>query len=63
MIGKLISYGCDRDVAIARMLGALDEISITGINTNIDLHKKIISDPNFQAGGTNIHYLEKKLGL
>jgi acetyl-CoA carboxylase biotin carboxylase subunit len=63
MIGKLISYGCDRDVAIARMLGALDEISITGINTNIDLHKRIISDPNFQAGGTNIHYLEKKLGL
>ena len=63
MIGKLIAYGCDRDVAIARMLGALDEISITGINTNIDLHKKIIGDPNFQAGGTNIHYLEKKLGL
>jgi acetyl-CoA carboxylase biotin carboxylase subunit len=63
MIGKLISYGCDRDVAIARMLGALDEISITGINTNIDLHKRIISDPNFQAGGANIHYLEKKLGL
>jgi acetyl-CoA carboxylase biotin carboxylase subunit len=63
MIGKLIAYGCDRNVAIARMLGALDEISITGINTNIDLHKEIISDPNFQAGGTNIHYLEKKLGL
>jgi len=63
MIGKLIAYGCDRDVAIARMLGALDEISITGINTNIDLHKRIISDPNFQAGGANIHYLEKKLGL
>ncbi|MCG6937023.1 MAG: acetyl-CoA carboxylase biotin carboxylase subunit [Gammaproteobacteria bacterium] len=63
MIGKLIAYGCNRDVAIARMLGALDEISITGINTNIELHKEIISDANFQAGGVNIHYLEKKLGL
>lgn len=63
MIGKLIAYGCNRDVAIARMLGALDEISITGINTNIELHKEIISDANFQAGGANIHYLEKKLGL
>ena len=63
MIGKLIAYGCNREVAIARMLGALDEISITGINTNIELHKRIISDANFQAGGTNIHYLEKKLGL
>ena len=63
MIGKLIAYGCSREVAIARMLGALDEISITGINTNIDLHKEIIGDANFQAGGANIHYLEKKLGL
>ena len=63
MIGKLIAFGCNREVAIARMLGALDEISITGINTNIELHKRIIGDANFQAGGTNIHYLEKKLGL
>ena len=63
MIGKLISYGADREVALARMRGALDEISITGINTNIELHKEIINDANFQAGGTNIHYLEKKLGL
>jgi len=63
MIGKLIAFGCNREVAIARMIGALDEISITGINTNIELHKRIIGDANFQAGGTNIHYLEKKLGL
>ena len=63
MIGKLIAYGCDREVALARMQGALDEINITGINTNIDLHKEIMADANFQAGGTNIHYLEKKLGI
>ena len=63
MIGKLIAFGCNREVALARMLGALDEISITGINTNIELHKRIIGDANFQAGGTNIHYLENKLGL
>ena len=63
MIGKLIAYGCDRQVAIARMRGALDEIDITGIKTNIDLHRDIMADAAFQAGGTNIHYLEKKLGL
>ncbi|MCK5001528.1 MAG: acetyl-CoA carboxylase biotin carboxylase subunit [Gammaproteobacteria bacterium] len=63
MIGKLIAYGNDRDIAIARMQGALDEISITGIRTNIDLHKDILGDAAFQAGGTNIHYLEKKLGI
>jgi len=63
MIGKLIAYGSSRDVAIARMRGALDEINITGIHTNIELHKDILNDANFQAGGTNIHYLEKKLGI
>ncbi len=63
MIGKLITYGCNRDVAIARMQGALAEIDITGIKTNIDLHRDILADSAFQTGGTNIHYLEKKLGL
>jgi acetyl-CoA carboxylase biotin carboxylase subunit len=63
MIGKLITWGNTRESAIARMNGALSEIVIEGINTNIDLQKDILSDENFGVGGTNIHYLEKKLGL
>jgi acetyl-CoA carboxylase biotin carboxylase subunit len=63
MIGKLITWGNTRESAIARMNGALSEIVIEGINTNIDLQKEILSDANFAVGGTNIHYLEKKLGL
>lgn len=63
MIGKLIAYGENRETAIARMKGALSEIIIDGINTNIDLQRDIISDGNFGIGQTNIHYLEKKLGL
>lgn len=61
MIGKLISYGEDRQTAIARMKNALDEIVIDGIKTNIDLQKRILNDPGFVKGGTNIHYLEKML--
>ncbi|PCJ29385.1 MAG: acetyl-CoA carboxylase biotin carboxylase subunit [Gammaproteobacteria bacterium] len=63
MIGKLIASGPDRDSAIARMLTALSEIGIEGIRTNVALQQDIMSDANFQEGGTNIHYLEKKLGL
>jgi acetyl-CoA carboxylase biotin carboxylase subunit len=63
MIGKLITWGNTRESAIARMKGALSEIVIEGIKTNIDLQKDILSDENFGIGGTNIHYLEKKLGL
>ena len=63
MIGKLICHGDTRDVAIARMQGALSEMVIDGINTNKELQMDIMQDGNFQAGGADIHYLEKKLGL
>jgi acetyl-CoA carboxylase biotin carboxylase subunit len=63
MIGKLITYGENRDVAIARMRHALSELVIDGIKTNVPLQQKIMADENFFNGGTNIHYLEKKLGL
>ncbi len=61
MIGKLITFGSTRESAIARMNGALSEIVIEGIKTNIELQQRIISDPRFAEGGTDIHYLEKKL--
>ena len=62
MIGKLIVWGETRETAIARMRGALDEIVVDGIKTNIPLQRDIMADAHFQAGGTDIHYLEKKLG-
>lgn len=61
MIGKIISYGENRDVAIARMRNALDEMIIEGIKTNISLHQEILADPEFQQGCNTIHYLENKL--
>jgi len=63
MIAKLVAHGEDRASALARMRGALSEIVIDGIKTNIALHQDICSDAAFAAGGTDIHYLEKKLGL
>ncbi|MBI2380536.1 MAG: acetyl-CoA carboxylase biotin carboxylase subunit [Gammaproteobacteria bacterium] len=58
MVAKLIAFGDSREVAMARMRGALDEILVDGIKTNIALHRTIMNDLNFQRGGTNIHYLE-----
>ncbi|GFN47155.1 biotin carboxylase [Candidatus Regiella insecticola] len=63
MIGKLITYGENREAAIARMKHALTELIIDGIKTNIELHQQIMDDECFQKGSTNIHYLEKKLEL
>jgi acetyl-CoA carboxylase biotin carboxylase subunit len=61
MITKLITHGCDRATALARMSNALDELLIDGIRTNIPLHKDIVRDLEFKKGGVNIHYLEQKL--
>ncbi|MAT65379.1 MAG: acetyl-CoA carboxylase biotin carboxylase subunit [Gammaproteobacteria bacterium] len=63
MIGKLIAHGETREAALARMRGALSELVVDGIKTNIELHGDICSDSAFIRGGTDIHYLEKKLGL
>jgi acetyl-CoA carboxylase biotin carboxylase subunit len=63
MIGKLIAHGANRKIAIARMRNALSEVVIEGIKTNVPLHQEIFQHAAFQAGGTDIHYLEKRLGL
>lgn len=61
LIAKIISRGSTRDEAISRMRNALNEVVIEGIKTNIPLHQELIRDQNFQNGGFNIHYLEKKM--
>ena len=63
MIGKLIAHGDSRASAIARMTTALSEIVIEGIRTNIPLHQEIFQHAAFKSGGTDINYLEKRLGL
>ncbi len=63
LIGKLIVHGDTRETAIARMQTALDEIVIEGIKTNIPLHQEICNHGAFKAGGTDIHYLEKRLRI
>ena len=61
LIGKVITWGEDRERALLRMRMALDEIVVDGIRTNIPLHQQLVRDEAFMRGGVNIHYLEKKL--
>jgi acetyl-CoA carboxylase biotin carboxylase subunit len=63
MIAKVIACGENRKSAVARMRTALNEMVIDGIKTNIVLHQEIFQHAAFKAGGTDIHYLEKRLGL
>ncbi|MFO0459869.1 MAG: acetyl-CoA carboxylase biotin carboxylase subunit [Burkholderiales bacterium] len=61
MIGKVIAYGDTRDQALRRMRIALSEMVVEGIQTNLPLHREMLTDARFVAGGTSIHYLENKL--
>ena len=63
LIGKVICHADTRGAALARMENALTEMVIDGIETNIPLHHDLITDAAFGAGGTDIHYLERKMGL
>jgi acetyl-CoA carboxylase, biotin carboxylase subunit len=63
LVGKIIAYGESREAAIARMKNALAEMVIEGIKTNVPLHQEIFNHAAFQKGGTDIHYLERRLGL
>jgi len=61
MIAKLLARGDTREQAIKRMRIALSEMAIEGILTNLPLHRELLADANFVAGGTSIHYLEDRL--
>jgi len=61
MIGKVICWGDTRDQALRRMRIALSEMVVEGIQTNLPLHRELLTDARFVAGGTSIHYLENKL--
>jgi len=63
LIAKVIAYGETREIALARMRNALDEMVIEGIKTNLPLHQDILRGNTFQKGIVNIHYLEQWLNL
>ena len=58
LIAKVICRANDREDARARLLRALDEMYILGIDTNLEMHRKLVTDPNFIKGGVSINYLE-----
>jgi acetyl-CoA carboxylase biotin carboxylase subunit len=61
LIAKLITFGKDRAEAIMRMQRALEMFIVEGIHTTIPLHRRILADPEFQAGNIDTKYVERLL--
>ena len=59
MIGKLITYADTRTECLAKMRRALEEYVIMGINTNLQLHQKILKSDEFIEGKYDINYMTK----
>ena len=61
LIAKLITWGKDRNEAIATMKEALREFKIKGIKTSIDFHLKMLENEDFLSNNYDTKYLERKL--
>jgi acetyl-CoA carboxylase biotin carboxylase subunit len=59
LIAKLIVHGQDRKEAISRMSRALEMFIVEGISTSVPVQRKIMADPDFQAGNFDTHFLDR----
>ena len=61
LIAKLIVRANDREDARVRLIRALEEMVVSGIDTNLEMHIELLSDKNFISGDFDINYLETRL--
>jgi acetyl-CoA/propionyl-CoA carboxylase biotin carboxyl carrier protein len=61
LVGKLVAWGPDREVARHRMLRALDELQIAGIATTVPAHRELLSHPDFQAAAHSTKWVEDEV--
>ena len=61
LLAKLIVHGVDRADALARARAALDLLRIDGVTTTAPLHRVLLDDPEFIAGGVDTAFFEQFL--
>jgi len=59
LIAKLIVHHRTRDMAIARMQRALEAYIVEGIETSVQLHQRILAEPDFVAGNLSTRFMER----
>ncbi|MGA2042904.1 MAG: biotin carboxylase N-terminal domain-containing protein [Roseiarcus sp.] len=58
LLGKLIVLGATREESVARLTAALDATEIVGVASTVGLHRRIVADPRFIAGGVDTGFFE-----
>lgn len=59
MIAKLITYGNDRTEAIQKMIRAIDEYQITGVQTTLPFCRYVMEHPAFTSGNFDTHFVNR----
>ena len=63
MIAKLIVHGKTREEAIGKMISALEEVVIDGIDSNVDFHISILNNKRFREGSFDTSFISEEFGL
>lgn len=58
MIAKLVTHGKDREEAIERMIRAIDDYQITGIETTLAFGKFVMEHDAFKSGNFDTHFVK-----
>jgi acetyl-CoA carboxylase, biotin carboxylase subunit len=61
LLAKVIAHNTDRDSARTLLRAALDRCAVDGVDTNLSLHRALLADPEFAAGGVDTGYLARWL--
>jgi len=61
LLAKVIAQAGERDGALATLRAALDRCVVEGVTTNLDMHRALLADPEFAAGGVDTGYLGRWL--
>jgi acetyl-CoA carboxylase biotin carboxylase subunit len=61
LLAKVVARGAGRGAALRRLAGALERCAIDGVVTNLGLHRALLADGEFAAGGVDTGYLERLL--
>jgi acetyl-CoA carboxylase biotin carboxylase subunit len=61
LLAKVIAHGGDRDAALRALRSALGRCGVDGVSTNLELHRALLADAEFAAGGVDTGYLARWL--
>ncbi|CAF0689493.1 acetyl-CoA carboxylase biotin carboxylase subunit [Candidatus Methylacidithermus pantelleriae] len=61
LLGKLIAFGENREVALQRLARALEEMEIVGVPTTLALGRMLVRNPDFRRGDYSVDFLEELL--